>query len=82
MAGKYPLNGTHYTEADDLEMLSHPDDWPPGYLFVKRGSPATEFGVVENIGTMRAIHGTASSTGKEWSYPDAQSMVADGWRVD
>lgn len=91
----YPLNGEYYTEADDLEMIGHPDDWPSGFLFVKRGSPATEFGVVttatpDEWGSSlvpwspdaRRIHGAASSRGSEWRYKSAAAMVADGWRVD
>lgn len=92
MTGKYPLNGTHYTEADDLEMLSHPEDWGP-LLFVKRGHPAHEVGVVRQVGAGgvgRLIYFTVERVEllmvllerPPMHYESAEAMVADGWRVD
>lgn len=104
MPGKYPLNGSHYTEADDLEMLSHFEDWP-AVLHVKRGHPATEWGTVERypmtavpvglavveVGAAREVEDwpdallvrtTAPDGAPHYTYKDAATMVAAGWRVD
>lgn len=79
---KYPLNGTHYTEADDVEMLSHPEDWPSP-LHVKRGHPATEHGIVNlAIRGARLIRFPDDDDRPPMHYENSAAMVADGWRID
>lgn len=48
---KHPMNGTHFTEADDVTMLTEPVDWPNWpVLPVKRNKPGwPELGVVIDL---------------------------------
>lgn len=86
MSGRYPLNGSYFTEADDIEMIATPTDWPPGFLHVKRGSPADEFGIVQAVGfEARRIYTRAKddgTPGRALDYANAAAVVADGWIVD
>ena len=81
---KYPLNGKNYTKADDLEMMTHPNDWPKWpWLYVKR--PGLDTGAVFADDTDPdpfVIREYAKAGNVKCTYPNAQAAIDDGWKVD
>lgn len=90
---KYPLNGTHYTPADDVEMMTDFDAWPVWpCLPVKnadRSLGRDGHGVLleEHRGVIRIWHANLfeeidPERTSYTTYANPAAAVADGWKVD
>ena len=86
---KYPLNGSHLTAADDIEMLRCQDDWPSWPLLpLKRDADGggREFGTVTATTPLR-VYAVGANVGIDGDtpridYESPDAIVADGWKVD
>lgn len=87
-----PLNGEYYTEADDVLMMTTPDQWPQWpFLPLKRrgetkagllyGDPRDDGRIIVYIVNMFSPMLDLKAA-DQIEYVDAQAAVDDGWRVD